>query len=103
MRSLAIILLLVTGCVDRVPASLRDQDPARRIPLIVQAAQTGDRSALPLLVDGLDSSDPAIRFYSHDALRRLTGRDFHYDWQLDEPDRREAVRQWRAALDRGEL
>jgi hypothetical protein len=103
MRPLVIILLLVPGCVDRVPATLRDDDPARRIPLIVHAAETGDRSALPVLVDGLDSSDPAIRFYSHDALRRLTGRNFSYDWQLDEPDRREAVRLWRAALDRGEL
>lgn len=103
MRLLAIILFLVPGCVDRVPPSLLDDDPARRVPLIVRAAEAGDRSALPVLVDGLDSSDPAIRFYSFDALRRLTGRDYGYAWKLDEPDRREAVRQWRAALERGEL
>lgn len=103
MRSAVLTILFAAGCVDRTPATLRDDDPARRIPLIVAAAEAGDRSVVPALIDGLDSVDPAVRFYSFDGLRRLTGLSFGYDWRLDEPDRREAVRQWRDALDRGEL
>jgi hypothetical protein len=103
MRCAVLIFLFAAGCVSREPATLRDDDPARRIPLIIAAAESGNRSALPALIDGLDSADPAVRFYSFDGLRRLTGLDFGYDWRLDEPDRREAVRQWRKALDRGEL
>ena len=98
-----LILLLGAGCIDRTPASVTDSDPARRVPLIIAATQAGDRSIIPALIDGLDSADPAIRFYSHNGLRRMTQRDFGYNWRLDEPDRREAVRLWRLALDRGEL
>ena len=58
-----------------------------------------DRSAVPQLVRDLDSDDPAVRFYTIQALRELTGQDFGYDYtDDDEEERKPAIGQWRAWL-----
>lgn len=73
-----------------------NDDPAVKIPQIKSAASRQDRSALPQLVKDLDSDDAAVRFYSIEALRRITGQKFDYDWtEADRHERHESVQRWR--------
>ena len=51
-----------------------------KIPEIKAAVIGDDRQALPQFVEDLDSEDAAIRFYSIQALRRMTDETFGYDW-----------------------
>ena len=78
------------------PRSLVNDDPAVKIPQIKSAAANNDRSAIPQLAKDLDSDDSAVRFYSIEALRRLTGETLDYDWiEQDRHARRPAVERWR--------
>jgi HEAT repeat protein len=86
-----------TGC-DAPPIKpvLTDPDPSVKIPAIELAARQHDMSAIPTLINNLDSADPAIRFYANDALRKLTGQDFDYLFYADQDVRRPAVLRWKA-------
>lgn len=78
------------------PRSLVNDDPAVKIPQIKSAAAKNDRSAIPQLVKDLDSDDAAVRFYSIQGLRRITGKSFEYEWtQEDRHARQPAVERWR--------
>lgn len=78
------------------PRDISNDDPAIKIPAIVRAVRENDRSQVPRLVDELDNADPAVRFYAIEALRRLSGEDFDYDWTEDDRlERQRMIRPWR--------
>jgi len=71
--------------------------PAAKLYAIHAAGSTGDRSAVPRLIEQLDSDDPAVRMFAIEALERLTGQRLGYR-AYDPPHRRavstERWRQW---------
>jgi hypothetical protein len=92
---------IIAGCNVGGPRLVDQTDPAVRIPAMRHAVRSGDLSATARLVDDLESDDPAIRLYAIQALHRLTGHRFGYEYYLDEEQRKGPVAKWRAWL-RGE-
>lgn len=98
-----LLAVCVCGCSPGVtPASrrplvdrLQDDNPSVRVRAIVEAGETEDASAVPLLIDRLEDDDSDIRLFSIQALRRITGRDFDYRYYAPLEQRREAVARWR--------
>lgn len=79
--------------------SLISPNPARKIPAIKTAVEENDlaRAAAPL-VQSLDSSDAAERFYAIQGLEKLTGETFGYIYYESAPARRPAIEQWQQWL-----
>ena len=88
--------LLIGGCsfFSLGRPSLRSPDASLKIPAIKQAAATHDVAAIPTLVKDLNSTDPAVRFYSSYALKRITGRELGYEFYATETQRRLAIARW---------
>jgi hypothetical protein len=59
--------------------------------------------AVPQLVDFLQDEDKPIRFYSIEALRRITGTDCGYDYKASAQRRAAAVECWREFLKTNEF
>ncbi len=73
--------------------------PAARLAGIQQAARQGDTSALPSLVESLDSDDIAVRIAAITTLERLTGERFGYDADGASPARRASIARWAAYVE----
>lgn len=69
-------------------------DPGERATAIASAAETSDRAAIPRLITLLDSDDPGTRLLAIEALERLTGQTFGYDYAAPAALRRESIDQW---------
>lgn len=69
-------------------------DPGERASAITEAAAANDRSAIPRLIALLDSDDPGTRLLAIEALHRLTGETFGYDYTVSEALRRESIGRW---------
>ncbi len=65
------------------------------------AGETGDRQAVPLLVDRLEDEDDAVRFFAIIALERITGDRFGYDYARPASQRAKSVEQWRTYVSEG--
>jgi hypothetical protein len=92
-------LLCAIGCQDpRGPVSLNSDDPDLKIIAIRNCAADNDQRDIPKLVENLNSDDPAIRFYSIEALHRLTHDDFGYHYYEEEDQRAPALLRWQAWL-----
>jgi hypothetical protein len=88
-----------TGCAaPRIKPVLTDPDPSVKIPAMELAVKQDDRSAIPILIKNLENDDPAVRFYANDALRKLTGRDFGFQYYADEEVREPAIARWQTWL-----
>lgn len=100
----ALAALLATapiGCTRTLAPDIHADDPAVKIPAIVQA--DGSREQLAALVDALEHDDPAVRLFAIESLRRITGEDLGYQ-PYDTPARRDrAVQAWRRQLDENSL
>lgn len=59
------------------------------------AVEKKDLDAACQMVKDLESDDPAVRFYAIEALYRLTGERFGYDYYLDAEQRQPAMQRWR--------
>lgn len=94
-------IVATAGCSGYTgPRSVVNEDPAVKIPEIRKAVDRGDQSVVPQLVKDLDNDDPAVRLYASQALKRLTGQSFEYDWTLtDRAARRPAIERWQAYVD----
>ena len=90
--------LLAGGCFPREAQEIGSIDPSSSIPAIQKAARDKDRAAIPALVKQLDSDDPAVRFYSIEALRTLTGQTFRYRYYDDAEARTPALKRWQQWL-----
>jgi hypothetical protein len=88
--------VLLGGCsfFDLGHPSLRSPDASLKIPAIKQAADHHDVAAIPTLIRDLNSTDPAVRFYSSYALKRITGRELGYEYYAPEIQRRLAIARW---------
>lgn len=87
--------LAAAGCTaPHGPRTVANPDLIQKIPAIGDAVARHDLSVVPQLVKDLDSEDPAIRFYSIDGLRKLTGKDLGYRYYDEADARRPAVRRW---------
>src|SRR6476646_2672932 len=83
---------MLAGCSPpRDPISVKSNDPTLKIPAIKQDVRARNTSDVPQMVKDLESDDPAVRFYSIEGLRRLTGDTFGYHYYDDEAERRPAV------------
>lgn len=72
-----------------------------RLSAIKRAGESGDRRAVPLLVDRLQEMDVVVRMFAAQALRQITGLDYGYDYKAPLRERRKAVQCWREALNAG--
>ena len=86
-------LSLCAGCTPHY--DLKDPDPASKIPAMKREAQRGDKRDLALLVNDLESDDPAVRLYAIQTLEHLTGSRLGYDYYADDASREQAVARWR--------
>jgi len=88
---------LLSGCSSGFgPVSVTNPDPSGKIPAIKAAVAAQDLGVAEQLVKDLNSPDAAIRFYSIEALKRLTGDDFGYVYYQDRAQRKPAVQRWEA-------
>jgi hypothetical protein len=108
MTLLRLCLLAVMWCLGSCgPAAIDggfdSANPAAKMYAIEHAARDGDQSAIPDIVEQLDSDDPAVRSLAIAALKRITGQTFGYR-DFDPPSqRREAIERWRAAIESGSV
>ncbi len=92
-------MALAAGCGPRAREGGFDSpNPAARLYAIQQAAATHDRTAIPQLVEQLDSDDDAIRLWSIKALETLTGERLGYNPYASPEARRPAIAAWEAAV-----
>jgi hypothetical protein len=84
-----------SSCGTLVRPSLNSPDPQARIAAAVQAGESGDQEAVPLLVDLLEDEDGAVRLYAILALEKITGTRRGYDYAAPALRRAVAVRGWR--------
>jgi hypothetical protein len=82
------------------PPDIKDPEAAIKIAGIKQAAARKDRSSIPALIAELDSDDPAVRFFAIEALEKLAGERFGYDYYLDEEQRKPSIAKWQEWLGR---
>jgi len=92
--------LFAGGCVEPRPKLVvTSPDPVVKVPAIKQAVDDHDLSATRQMVKDLESDDPAVRFYSIEGLRKLSGQDFGYAWyEEDDLARLESVKKWQGWL-----
>lgn len=91
----------LSGCggpASRSSMSFESPDPSVRALAGVCAANHGDQSAVPRLVDRLEDEDEAVRFYAILALEKLTGTRLSYRYGGSEVTRRAGVERWRRFL-----
>jgi hypothetical protein len=88
--------LMLLGCSG--PAASQggfDSDnPASRLYAIVRAGHQQQRSAIPDLIESLDSDDPAVRMLAIKALDNITGTRMGYNPYGNRIDRRRALDAW---------
>jgi len=94
---MASLPILGTCGPDRTgyPEAFHSPRVEQRIQAIRQAARTGDKDVIPLLIDRLDDEDAAVRLYAILALEKLTGTRRGYRYEADENERNRAVQRWR--------
>jgi len=95
----AVMTLILAGCARK--PQLSDLDNPNSMIKIVAVKWAGDNkvsSALPQLVDLLQDEDRAVRLYSIEALRRITGTDCGYDYKAAAHVRAAAVKRWHQFL-----
>jgi hypothetical protein len=108
MKTTIILCLLVGlatlgGCAGAGPtvvAGLQSEDPTQRIKSAVQAGESKDTNAAPLLVDRLSDSNSDVRFYAILSLRKITGTDMGYHYYDSPGQREQAIGRWRQWLGR---
>lgn len=100
---LVLTVLCLAGCA--APAASRggfdSPDPASRLYAINRAGEQKDRSAIPRLIELLDSDDDAERMMAATALQRITGDRMGYNPYSSPAARRRATEAWRQAWHAG--
>lgn len=69
--------------------------PNKRVDAIVLAADQDDRESLVMLIEKLESTDSVERMMAIRSLEKREGQTFGYEHAAPQPDRMEAVAQWR--------
>ena len=94
---------LIEGCKasNHFRAGIQAENPGDRILAIHAAGEARDRQSVPLLVDRLEDEDEGVRFFAIQALERITGQRFGYDYTKPSPTRARAVEKWRDYVKNG--
>mgnify|MGYP001797416928 CR=1 FL=1 len=92
--SVAVLLAVAVGCRPGKVAGFDSPQPAARVDAILDAARSGDRSAIPDLIVMLDSDDPRTRLLASQTLEDMTGQTLGYEQNAPEFERSEAVGRW---------
>lgn len=98
--------VLLAGCAQPTPLDQQGfdgPDPQARLYAIQQAGETRDRTAVPRLIDLLDSDDPAERVLALGALERVLGQRPAFNPYAPLPTRRPQVDALRQAYRQGTL
>lgn len=97
-------VLSVGGCTPRTSdGGFDSDDPGSQLYAIRRAGDQRDRSAIPHLIQALDSDDIAVRLYAINALERVTGTRLDYVYYAPQNERAESVERWAAAYEAGEF
>ena len=100
MRSAFLFLLIplsVGGCAKPDKPSIYSADPSLKIPAL-KSEDLRDTKALSQMVKDLDSDDPAVRFYTINKLKEITGNTFGYRYYDDEMRRSPSLKKWQQWL-----
>ena len=92
-----VLMACAAGCFAP-PPSVKDPDPASKIPAIKIAVAKNDHRVLPQLVEDLDNDDPAVRFYALDGLEKFSGQSFGYHYYDEADARKPAIERWKQWL-----
>jgi hypothetical protein len=97
------LIWMLAGCglactAPRPAPNIADADPTVKIAGMMQAVRNQDRSALPALVEQLNSDDPAVRMFAIGALEKFAGGRFGYEYYLDEERRKPSLAKWQEWL-----
>lgn len=88
-------MLLLPGCIPTIPQGFDSPDPTSRMLAITEAGVSQDRTAVPALIEQLESNDPGARLLAIRSLERITGTTLGYDHSGSIWSRAAAVRRWR--------
>ncbi|MEM0984147.1 MAG: hypothetical protein AAGI17_09380 [Planctomycetota bacterium] len=92
--SMLAVLASLGGCFS-TPEGFDSPDPNRRLDAIVDAArEPGSTESIPMLIEQLESLDPAARLFAIRTLEKKTGETFGYDHAANAWERSGAVRRW---------
>jgi HEAT repeat protein len=83
------------ACLPTSEPGLGSRDPAMRLDAMATAAATKDKSAVPGLIQRLDSQDGGERLLAIEALERITGERHGYDHAGPAAEREAGVQRWR--------
>ena len=101
---MCVMLPATWGCAPRASdGGFHSANPGAKLYAIRQAGHTADRTAIPHLIEQLDSDDMAVRMYAIGALERITGTRRGYVYYESPAKRQPAVDPWVAAYRSGEL
>jgi hypothetical protein len=92
-RLFAALTLFLASCASP-PGGFDSPEPAARLAAITKAAETRDRSAIPHLIEMLESDDPLVRMAAIRTLEDLTGQTHGYEHSDPEWKRKEAIKAW---------
>jgi len=93
------LTLAIGGCSAPRPAiEVTNSDPSGKIPAMKKAVREHDVTVVRQLVKDLDSDDPAVRLFAIQALEKLTGQRYGYDYYADEVQRKPALHRWQEWL-----
>ena len=88
-------MLLLPACApSALEGTFNSPDPAAKLNAIRRAGIERDRSAIPRLIEQLDSDDPSVRMFAIGALDRITGTRLGYNYYDPPAERRAAVDRW---------
>ena len=97
------VSLMMSSCASPNAGGFDAASPGARSKAIQTAAITGDFSAIPRIVEQLDSDDPAIRMLAIESLKRLTGETYGYKHYDPAYVRNEAIVKWVKAVESGSV
>src|SRR6266513_6414462 len=93
------LTLAIGGCTaPRGPIEVTNPDPSGKIPAMKKAVREHDLKVVRQLVKDLDSDDPAVRLFAIQALEKLTGQRYGYEYYADEVQRKPALSAWQQWL-----
>lgn len=87
--------LLAVSCAPGVyEGGIDDGSTGARVAGLVRIRESGDRMAIPKVVECLASNDPVVRQEAYRCIQALTGRTL--DYRPDDPplERQAAVNRW---------
>jgi len=93
------LALAISGCsAPRPTIEVTNPDPSGKIPAMKKAVREHDLTVVRQLVKDLDSDDPAVRLFAIQALEKLTGQRYGYEYYADELQRKPALSAWQQWL-----